>query len=188
MRYRNDRKFWKSFRIMRIIAWIAVAAAVALCLFVAVKGTGGSKANSTAAQANPELKLADGQMTQADADARSAQRMQDEALPGIIIDGRKTIKATAGQTVIRDIDLINNADNKDYYLSYELRLPDDSAQGYEVLFRTDLIAAGNTILDIELSRPLEAGRYECVLFAQPYYVSNKAPTNNIEMGVILEVT
>jgi len=197
MRYGNERKFWKSFRIMRVIAWIAVAAAAALCLFVAVKGTGGSKANGTAKQYDPKiptqtpvnqnLKMADGQMTQTDADTIQSQRAQEEALPGVVIDGKTVIHATAGSTTIKNINLVNSPDNTLYNMTYELRLPDNSAQGYEVLFTTGLITAGNTVLDMELSRPLEAGQYDCILFAQPYYVKDNMPTNNAAMSIVLDV-
>ena len=113
---------------------------------------------------------------------KERERAAAEAEPGIVVSGRPSIEAKAGEKTIRGIHLENDPENEGrYYITYELRLPDTSPQGYEILFTTNMIEPGNVIEDVELSRALEAGEYECTLHVQPYNMSTLTQTNNADL-------
>ena len=133
---------------------------------------------------DPSQKIDDNQITGEEADAAKA-----DELPGIVIGGVMEIDAVAGEKVIKNINLRNDAANTGYYyLTYELRLPDGSEDGYETLFKTDLIEPGNVIQNIEISRALEEGEYDAYLFVQPYLISDKTVLNNANMSTKLIVS
>lgn len=79
------------------------------------------------------------------------------------------------------VEFYNPKENEGlYYLTFELRLKDDSEQGYEVLYKSGLIVPGNYITEIELSRGLPEGEYRGSLYIQPYKMDdNLTPTNNL---------
>ncbi|MDO5444314.1 MAG: hypothetical protein Q4F31_01670 [Eubacteriales bacterium] len=136
----------------------------------------------------PVLSLDDSQQTREEAEKKEKERTAMEEEPGVVISGRPQFFAEAGKDIIEGINLENNEKNAGlYYISYEMRLPDDSPQGYEVLFSTDMIEPGNVISDVKLSHVLEAGEYECVLHAQPYFMKTLALTNNADMKALLTV-
>lgn len=138
--------------------------------------------------AEPPLKLDAGQSSREDAEKKARERAAAKEEPGVVISGRPQFFAEAGKDVIEGINLENSKKNEGwYYISYEMRLPDGSPAGYEILFSTDMIVPGNVISDVKLSRVLEAGEYACVLHAQPYYMDTLAPTNNADMNVLLTV-
>lgn len=104
-----------------------------------------------------------------------------------------TVKGFSSLTIPSDvdtiaIDLYNPIENSGlYYLTFELRLPDDSEQGYEVLFKTDFLAPGKHIYQVTLSHSLQAGEYETSLLVQPYRMKDVSPTNNVSAAVKLTV-
>ncbi len=104
--------------------------------------------------------------------------------PGIAIPGWAGLSIPAGVTEAT-LPLHNPEDNKDwYYLTFELRLKETD----EVLFATGLIPPGLYCNKVVLSRPLEAGTYQCVLRVQPYFIrENPAPTNNAEFDITVSV-
>ena len=113
-----------------------------------------------------------------------------EELPGIAIPGWGSITLPAGETdIVNRVDFYNPEDNADwYYLTFELRLLDDSEQGYEVLYASELVPPGQHIQSITLSRPLEAGEYDAVVHVQPYRMNDElTPTNNADMATTLVV-
>lgn len=113
-----------------------------------------------------------------------------EDLPGIAIPGFTSLTVSAGETsVTKGVNLFNPETNDGwYYLTYEFRLIDDSEQGYEVLYASDLIAPGKHIQSITLSRPLEAGEYPMIVHVQPYRMNEAlSPTNNADMQSTLIV-
>ena len=195
-RYESEKKFWRPFKILKTVALVMSAAALVLVLLAvytvrentAEPTAGSGEAASGTGSGNGQLKLAEDQDSQENVRDKINQSMEADTEPGIEIDCRTEIYATAGQTLLQNINLTNSAKNTDYYMTYELWLPDDSEQGYEVLFKTDLITAGNAIQNVELSRALEAGSYECTMLAQPYYVSDRTPTNNLLTSVTLIVS
>lgn len=52
--------------------------------------------------------------------------------------------------------------------------------GYEVLYKSGLVEAGNHIQKITLSRGLAEGTYDAIIFVQPYRMDGITPTNNAE--------
>ena len=75
-----------------------------------------------------------------------------------------------------------------YYLTFELRIPNDSEQGYEVLYSSGLVLPGMTILEIEMTCGLEAGVYNAVLHVQPYRMDEDlTPVNNADLKIALAV-
>ena len=53
-------------------------------------------------------------------------------------------------------------------MSFEVRLVDDSEQGYEVLYTSGLVKAGNALTEVTFNRGLEKGTYDAFLHVQPY--------------------
>lgn len=107
---------------------------------------------------------------------------------GVAIPGWGSITIPSDETQIT-VDFFNPKANEGlYYLTFELRLPDDSQQGYEVLYTSGLVEPGLHIQKITLNRPLEAGTYEAVIHVQPYRMDEeKTPTNNADMNTLLIV-
>ena len=60
--------------------------------------------------------------------------------------------------------------------------------GDEVLYESDLVSPGKHIQKIKLTRPLDVGTYDAVVFIQPYRWDKKTPTNNGVVNVKLSVT
>ncbi len=105
---------------------------------------------------------------------------------GVSIPGWGTITIPANKTEVT-VDFYNPKQNEgQYYLTFELRLPDGNG-GYEVLYRSGLIQAGNHIQKITLSRGLSEGIYNAVIFVQPYRMDGATPTNNLETQTLLVV-
>ena len=104
-----------------------------------------------------------------------------------------TVKGFSSLTIPPDvdtiaIDLYNPIENSGlYYMTFELRLPDDSEQGYEVLFQTGYVAPGKHIYQVTLSHSLQAGEYATYLLVQPYRMKDITPTNNVSAKVKLTV-
>ena len=107
---------------------------------------------------------------------------------GIAIPGWGKMTIPAGQTENIVVDLYNPEENAEkYYLTFELRLPTDNEQGYEVLYTSGLIEAGLHVQSITLNRALEAGEYEAIIHVQPYRYDTKAKTNNADLKTRLIV-
>ena len=116
---------------------------------------------------------------------------EKEELPkqGVAIPGWSSITIPANTKEIT-VDFMNPEANKDlYYLTFELRLLDDSKEeGYEVLYKSGLVQPGLHIQKIELSKGLAAGEYDAVMHVQPYRMNDeKTPTNNANMNTKLIV-
>lgn len=107
-------------------------------------------------------------------DSSSGTASQGVAIPGW---GKITIPVNETEVTV---DFYNPEQNKDlYYLTFELRLPDGNG-GYEVLYKSGLVEAGNHIQKITLSRGLAEGTYDAIIFVQPYRMDGVTPTNNAE--------
>ena len=101
------------------------------------------------------------------------------ASQGVAIPGWGVMAIPANQREVT-VDFYNPKQNEGrYYLTFELRLPDGNG-GYEVLYRSGLIEAGNHIQKITLSHGLAEGIYDAVIFVQPYRTDGVTPTNNAE--------
>lgn len=107
---------------------------------------------------------------------------------GVMISGKGFITFPEGKKEI-SVDFYNPEENAElYYLTFELRLYNDSEQGYEVLYTSGLVEPGKHIREITLSRGLEKGVYKAAVHVQPYRMNeNKTPTNNADMETRLIV-
>lgn len=107
---------------------------------------------------------------------------------GVAIPGWGSITIPANSTVVT-VDFNNPKENSGlYYLTFELRLLDNSKEGYEVLYKSGLVEPGLHIQKINLSRSLSAGEYNAVVHVQPYRMDEaKTPTNNADMKTKLIV-
>lgn len=113
---------------------------------------------------------------------------EKEVAQGIAIPGWGEITLPPDTTEIV-VDFYNPDENAGkYYLTFELRLPDSSEQGYEVLYKSGLIEPGKHIQKITLAHGLAAGEYEGTIHVQPYKMDdNKTPTNNADLKTKLVV-
>lgn len=109
------------------------------------------------------------------------------ASPGVTVAGFSALTVPPDLDTI-PIDLYNPIENNGlYYMTFEFRLPDDSEQGYEVLFKTGYVAPGKHIYQVTLSHGLPAGEYTAQMLIQPYRMSDLTPTNNVSAIVKLTV-
>ena len=107
---------------------------------------------------------------------------------GVAIPGWGTLTIPANKTTNIKVDLFNPEANVDlYYLTFEIRLPNDSAEGYETLYKSGLVEPGLHIQEIALTRPLDAGEYDAIIHVQPYRISDKSTTNNADLKTKLIV-
>ena len=71
-------------------------------------------------------------------------------------------------------DFFNPNSNADKYdLMFEVWIPkdvDDLSKGYDVIYKSGLVKAGNHIQEVTLSRSFEKGEYDAILHVQPYTV------------------
>lgn len=126
---------------------------------------------------------------QIDAEAREYVPAETEGdRQGVAIPGWGTLNIPANTTEIT-VDFFNPEANKGkYYLTFELRLPANNEQGYEVLYTSGLIKPGLHVQNATLSRELEEGNYEAIIHVQPYYMNElDTPTNNAELKTKLVV-
>ena len=87
---------------------------------------------------------------------------------GISIPGWDTINIPEHATDV-SVDFYNPEENSEmYYLTFELRLPNESEDGYEVLYKSGLIDPGLHIQNITLSREIDAGAYDSIVHVQTY--------------------
>lgn len=116
------------------------------------------------------------------------QETADSLEEGVVIVGRESMTISAG-TKEADVDFYNPRENKQqYYLTFELRLCNDSGAGYETLYTSGLVEPGRHIYHITLSRELEKGEYEAVVHVQPYRMNaERTMTNNVDMRIRLFV-
>ena len=109
------------------------------------------------------------------------------AAPGVTVAGFSALTIPPEIKIV-PIDLHNPIENNGlYYMTFEFRLPDESEQGYEVLFKTGYVAPGQHIYHVELSRGMPEGEYTAQLLIQPYRMSDLTPTNNVSAVVRLTV-
>ncbi len=108
-------------------------------------------------------------------------------MPGVTVAGFSSLTIPPDVDAIA-IDLYNPAENNGYYyMTFELRLLNESEQGYEVLFKTGYVAPGKHIYQVALSHSLPAGEYDAQLLIQPYRMRDLSPTNNVSAAVRLKV-
>lgn len=81
------------------------------------------------------------------------------------------------------INLKNPIENEGlYYQTFEIRLLNANEEGYEVLYKSDMIKPGEEINEIMLSRGLSQGEYDAILYVQPYHMNEqKTPTSDAKI-------
>lgn len=110
-----------------------------------------------------------------------------EAAKGVAIPGWSEIYIPSDQTEV-EVDFYNPEENGNmYFLTFELKIPDGSEDGYETLYHSGLVPAGLHIQNITLSHGLEAGVYDAVIHVQPYDADSVATNNaDLETKLIVE--
>lgn len=119
--------------------------------------------------------------------SQSSQNDKSEE-QGVAICGRGSMTIPANEREIT-VDFYNPDENAGlYYLTFELRLCDDSQKGYEVLYTSGLVEPGMRVDHITLSHELEKGVYKAVIHVQPYRMNREMDiTNNADMETELIV-
>ena len=112
------------------------------------------------------------------------QQSQGEAIKNVSIAGFKTLRIAANTTEVT-VDFYNPPSNEgEFLMTFELLLP--AAGGYETVYSSGLVDAGQHIRNISLSHPVAAGTYEnCILRIQPYFTSDRSPANTAEVSFTL---
>ena len=115
------------------------------------------------------------------AEAQPAER-ESSMEHDVTIAGIGVVTMSANQKEVA-VDFYNPQENKDlFYLTFELRVCDNSTQGYEVLYTSGFVKPGKHIYEIELSRRLEKGMYDAIIHVQPYRMDQEmTPTNNADI-------
>ena len=119
-----------------------------------------------------------------DPSAAEAQPAESESSmeKDVTIAGIGVVTMSANQKEVT-VDFYNPWENKNlFYLTFELRVCDDSQQGYEVLYTSGFVEPGKHIYEIELSRELKKGVYDAVIHIQPYRMDMEMTrTNNADI-------
>ena len=110
---------------------------------------------------------------------------QKPAAGGVAISGFAQVTIPPNVTDI-NVDFKNPIANKDkYYMTFELRLLNDSEQGYEVLYKSGNVEAGKAIKQITIAHGLEAGEYDAIIHVQPYRMDGTSVNNaNLNLKII----
>lgn len=108
----------------------------------------------------------------------------DHKNSNVVIAGMKTWNIDANSRYV-ECPLYNPEANVDYNMYIELEWCNGQGE-YEIIYRSDLISAGQKLGRIELTREIPAGVYEnCVAHIQPYRISDNTATNNADVGFTL---
>lgn len=86
-------------------------------------------------------------------------------------DGTKTVTVKTDKGNEVKIDAVCNQDY--YYMTFALYLTEND----ELLYQSDLVAPGNYIQTMEMTRSLEAGTYDAYVVCQPYRSDGETKTN-----------
>lgn len=107
---------------------------------------------------------------------------------GIAVPGWNTLNIPKNTKEVM-VDFYNPEENEGrYQMTFELRLPDKSNQGYEVLYKSGLVDPGLHIQNITLSHELDKGIYDATIHVQPYRMDEqKTATNNADLQTQLIV-
>lgn len=125
-----------------------------------------------------------------DPDAKSSPLPEDNstAEQDVAISGRGSMTIPADKREVT-VDFYNPVENEGmYYLTFTLRIYDDSGQRFEELYQSGLVEPGKHIKKITLSRGLKEGVYKAVVHVQPFRMNEeKTLTNNADMKIRLIV-
>ena len=86
-------------------------------------------------------------------------------------------------------DFFNPPANEGKYdMTFEVRVKNGSGDGYEVIYKSGLVKAGNHIQSVTLEHGFEKGEYDAVLHVQPYSADEyQTPLNNANINFKLIV-
>ena len=162
------------------ITWLAFLLLICLALGLTAVGfllTKGMKTTDPAESSCGVGLTIDPNATEAQPAESESSMEQDVTIAGI---GVVTMSANQKEVTV---DFYNPQENKDlFYLTFELRIRDDSPQGYEVLYTSGFVEPGKHIYEIELSRGLKKGVYDAVIHVQPYRMDQEMTrTNNADI-------
>lgn len=115
---------------------------------------------------------------------------QETENSGVSVPGWSSLNIPAETSEVTTVDFFNPEENAEKYsLTFELRIPEEDGQGYEVLYTSGLVDPGLHIQKINLSRGLEAGVYDAIIHVQPYRMDeNNTATNNADLQTKLIVS
>jgi hypothetical protein len=171
-------------RVKRVVTIILIAVIIIIILLLLRSCGSGSVENITPTQ--PTI----GTDLPIDPDAGEYVPPETKApSQGVAIPGWGTIVIPANKSENIVVDFYNPELNDGlYYLTFELRIADDSEQGYEVIYKSGLVEPGKHIQKISLTRGLEPGTYDAFIYVQPYRMDEyKTPTNNANLKTELIV-
>ena len=118
----------------------------------------------------------------------SALQTEPQKVDGIAIPGWGALTIPAGQKDNIVANFNNPSENAGkYYLTIELSLINADGTKGEVLYKSGLVEPGKYVQTITLNKALEAGEYEANMFVQPYKMSDRTPTNNLNSKMKLIV-
>ncbi len=162
-------------RVLNVILYIAIASLLVLDIFIGVSLMGMKETGSRTGGVI------------LDPSAEDERPGQSGTSHRVTVSGFSALNIPADLDTVA-IDLYNPSENSGlYYMTFELRLPDESERGYEVLFLTKYVAPGKHIYQVTLSHSLSAGEYTAQLLVQPYRMSDLTPTNNVSAVVRITV-
>lgn len=132
----------------------------------------------------------EGLQTDPDAKAYEEPVKEKSESTGVSVPGWSSLDIPAETSEVTTVDFFNPETNAEKYsLTFELRIPDDSEQGYEVLYKSGLVEPGLHIQKINLSRGLKAGVYDATIHVQPYRMDESmTATNNADLKTQLIVS
>ncbi|MCM1505803.1 MAG: hypothetical protein NC177_01530 [Ruminococcus flavefaciens] len=115
---------------------------------------------------------------------------QETENSGVSVPGWSSLNIPAETSEVTTVDFFNPEENAEKYsLTFELRIPEEDGEGYEVLYTSGLVDPGLHIQKINLSRGLEAGVYDAIIHVQPYRMDeNNTATNNADLQTKLIVS
>ena len=121
-------------------------------------------------------------------DPNAGEYVAPEQPPGVTIPGFGSMTIPANTKELKGINLYNPIENEGwYYLTFAIGLLKADGTVSEILYQSQLIPPNNLVKDITLSRGLPKGKYDAVLFVQPYRIADKSPTNNANLKFTLIV-
>lgn len=111
-----------------------------------------------------------------DYDAQCFSVAQDDSgawtLEGVAgFDGQRTVRVRTDTG--EEVDLSVTCEQQCYYMTFALYL----SEGDELLYQSGLVAPGNYVQQMELSRALEPGTYDAYVVCQPYRSDRTTRTN-----------
>ena len=133
----------------------------------------------------------DGSTSQGDGlvvDPNASEYVPPTQAPGVAIPGFGSMTIPANTKNLKGVNLYNPDKNAGYYyLTFTLSLLDENGEVSETLYESQLVPPGLYLQDITLSRGLAPGKYDAVMFVQPYRIADISPTNNVDLKFTLNV-